>query len=289
MKATVESAGKVASRVRLGAHELVFDQPATVPGGDDRGPSPLDVLAVSVAGCAHYYAAAFLHGRGLSTEGLAVDVESEKERTPTPRLGRISLKVRLPAGLSDRHLAGIERAIKSCPAYGTLLHPPSVSLAITSVEVGAAHRGTGGGRVARLRPQRRRCSAQPRLLRVTTEAQSDESLLAAARGGERSAIEALLERYQDRVFGFGLRMCGDTGGREGRPPGDAAGGRPDRARVPRRLVGVHLALHDRAELLHQEAAEEQVRARRGGLARRAKARTCPRRLPGRTRRRSATR
>jgi putative redox protein len=130
MKAVIESAGKVASRTHLGNHELVFDQPATVPGGDDRGPSPLDVLVVSVAACAHYYAAAFLHGRGLSTEGLTVEVESEKERTPVPRIGRLSMKVRLPSGLSPRQLVGIERAIKSCPAYGTLLHPPTVDLAI---------------------------------------------------------------------------------------------------------------------------------------------------------------
>ena len=130
MKALIESAGKVASRVRLGPHELIFDQPALVPGGDDRGPSPLDVLAVSVAACAHYYAAAFLHGRGLPTEGLTVSVEFEKERAPTPRIGRLSMKVQLPAGLTERQLAGVERAIKSCPAYGTLLHPPKVELTI---------------------------------------------------------------------------------------------------------------------------------------------------------------
>ena len=39
---------------------------------------------------------------------------------------------------------------------------------------------------------------------------SDDALLAGARAGERPAIETLLERYQDRVFGFGLRMCGDS-------------------------------------------------------------------------------
>jgi RNA polymerase sigma-70 factor (ECF subfamily) len=37
----------------------------------------------------------------------------------------------------------------------------------------------------------------------------DDDLLAAARVGSREAIEALLERYQKRVFAFGLRMCGD--------------------------------------------------------------------------------
>jgi RNA polymerase sigma-70 factor (ECF subfamily) len=37
----------------------------------------------------------------------------------------------------------------------------------------------------------------------------DEDLLAAARAGSREAIEALLGRYQQRVFAFGLHMCGD--------------------------------------------------------------------------------
>jgi putative redox protein len=130
MKAIVESLGKVGSRTRLANHQLVFDQPATVTGGEDRGPSPLDVLVVSIAACVHYYAAAFLHVRGLPTEGLSVEVESEKERTPSPRLGRFSMKVRLPHGLSERQLVTVERAIKTCPAYGTLLHPPTVELAI---------------------------------------------------------------------------------------------------------------------------------------------------------------
>lgn len=130
MKTTIESIGKVGSRVRLGVHELVFDQPSSVSGGEDRGPSPLDVMAVAVAACAHYYAAAYLHGRGLSTEGLTVDCEAVKERVPVSRIGSFSMKVRVPAGLGERQISGIERAIKSCPAYGTLLHPPTVEVAV---------------------------------------------------------------------------------------------------------------------------------------------------------------
>ena len=38
---------------------------------------------------------------------------------------------------------------------------------------------------------------------------SDEALLAAARQGDRPALEALLERYQARIYRYGLRMCGD--------------------------------------------------------------------------------
>ena len=130
MKVLIESTGRVGSRANVGGHELVFDQPTNVPGGEDRGASPLDVMSVAVAACAHYFAAAYLHARGLSPEGLTVEVTAEKERVPVSRIGRLELKVRLPVGLAERDAAGVERAIKSCPAYGTLLHPPSIAISI---------------------------------------------------------------------------------------------------------------------------------------------------------------
>ena len=36
---------------------------------------------------------------------------------------------------------------------------------------------------------------------------SDQELLSAARTGDREALEALLLRYQPKVYGFGMRMC----------------------------------------------------------------------------------
>jgi RNA polymerase sigma-70 factor, ECF subfamily len=45
---------------------------------------------------------------------------------------------------------------------------------------------------------------------VSSGVKSDDGLVAAAQAGDRTAIEALLERYQERVFGFGLHMCGDS-------------------------------------------------------------------------------
>jgi uncharacterized OsmC-like protein len=148
MKAIIESIGRVGSQTTVGGHQLIFDQPAAVPGGGDRGPSPLDVMYVSVAACVHYFAAAYLQGRGLSPEGLAVEVTAEKQRVPVSRIGRLEMKVHLPAGLTEHHLAGIDRAIKSCPAYGTLLHPPSVEISLVSAGPTSAHPGTADGRAA---------------------------------------------------------------------------------------------------------------------------------------------
>jgi len=128
MKVLIESAGGVASRVRIGSHELVFDQPESVPGGQDRGPSPLDVLAASVGACAHYFAAAFLNARKLPVEGLSVSLEAEKTREPQPRFGKLSLRVVLPSEVPDHYLPQLERAVRNCPAYGTLVHSPELEL-----------------------------------------------------------------------------------------------------------------------------------------------------------------
>jgi uncharacterized OsmC-like protein len=114
----------------LGSHEVLFDQPTVVPGGEDRGPSPLDVLVVAVGACAHYFAAAFLHARKLPLEGLRVEVEANKGRVPAPRIEKLYIHVTLPAGLPDSYLPAIEKAIRACPAYGTLVHPPDVELTV---------------------------------------------------------------------------------------------------------------------------------------------------------------
>jgi RNA polymerase sigma-70 factor (ECF subfamily) len=42
------------------------------------------------------------------------------------------------------------------------------------------------------------------------EAPSESNLLAAARTGDRTALATLLQQHQDKVFGFGVRMCGDA-------------------------------------------------------------------------------
>jgi RNA polymerase sigma-70 factor (ECF subfamily) len=45
---------------------------------------------------------------------------------------------------------------------------------------------------------------------VESDVKNEDSLLRAARGGDRSALSALLEQHQQRVFGFGMKMCGDV-------------------------------------------------------------------------------
>ena len=43
----------------------------------------------------------------------------------------------------------------------------------------------------------------------SSELRTDEDLLAAARQGDAGALEALILRYQPRVYRFGVKMCRD--------------------------------------------------------------------------------
>src|SRR5512140_3596383 len=42
-----------------------------------------------------------------------------------------------------------------------------------------------------------------------TMSESDADLSVAAQAGDRRALDELLDRYEERIYRFGLRMCGD--------------------------------------------------------------------------------
>jgi uncharacterized OsmC-like protein len=138
MKFTIRSAGAVASRVTIGNHDVLFDQADPKFSGEDRGPSPLEAMVASVGACAHYYAAAFLTARKIDPSALTVEVSAEKAKDPSPHLGRVELEVHLPEGLRPEYIRSIERVIRQCPALGTLLHPPEVTLQILAASESAA-------------------------------------------------------------------------------------------------------------------------------------------------------
>src|SRR5512146_320973 len=45
--------------------------------------------------------------------------------------------------------------------------------------------------------------------RCTMATDDDLTLIAAARTGDRRAIDELLARYEQQIYRYGLRMCGD--------------------------------------------------------------------------------
>ena len=88
-------------RVAVGGHQLTIDQPAAA-GGDDRGPTPLQLLVAGLVACTAHYAGTYLDRRGLSREGLLVDGDFDMAEDKPPRVAAMSVTITPPPGLSAR-------------------------------------------------------------------------------------------------------------------------------------------------------------------------------------------
>ena len=105
-------------RAQIGAHEVILDQPARA-GGDDAGPSPLDLIGAALGSCIALYVRQFLETRRLRTDGLRVEVEQHAVRNPH-RIAKFEVRIVVPDEVPLLHQPLIEAVARVCPAYNTL-------------------------------------------------------------------------------------------------------------------------------------------------------------------------
>lgn len=125
-----------AAQVR--SHRILVDQPER-GGGADAGPSPIELLGVSLGTCVALYVQQFCQSRGLSSDGMRVELQQRGAQNPN-RIGEFTVRVVLPAGIPEEHVAMLERVARSCPAHNTLTHGAEVAM---EFELGAPA-GTAG-------------------------------------------------------------------------------------------------------------------------------------------------
>jgi putative redox protein len=134
LEVSVEHLGSVQFEIKARRHTIVCDQPED-NGGFNEGMTPPELLLASLGSCAAFYAVDYLKRNQMLVEGATkVRVTAEKAKNPA-RLDQFVIEVELAAPLSDDHLKGIQEAVHRCLIHNTLMHPPSVSLAIKSAEV----------------------------------------------------------------------------------------------------------------------------------------------------------
>jgi uncharacterized OsmC-like protein len=136
MEVLVEHLGAVQFEIKTRNHSIVSDQPLE-SGGHDEGMTPPELMLASLGSCAGYYAAQYLRKHQLATEGTLVRVSAEKEKNPA-RMENFRIDIQVPVDLEEKHRAGVEEAVHHCLIHNTLLHPPKISLEISSL-VAAAH------------------------------------------------------------------------------------------------------------------------------------------------------
>ena len=128
MKPTIithEGGLRFAAQIRQ--HVLHVDQPIKA-GGDDTAPTPIELLGASLGTCIAYYVQQFCHARGLSYEGMSVEVVPEGTHS---RIERFEVSVFLPGEMPLHYGELLERVARSCPAHNTLVGGAEINVQIS--------------------------------------------------------------------------------------------------------------------------------------------------------------
>ncbi len=123
-----------------GAFTVHTDQPRQA-GGEGSAPPPFDLFLASIATCAGIYVKGFCDSRGISTEGLGIEMRIERE-PGDPRIAKLALEIQLPAGFPEKHREAVIRAADLCAVKKHIVKPPAFE--IRAVEAAAAGPRAGG-------------------------------------------------------------------------------------------------------------------------------------------------
>jgi putative redox protein len=112
--------------VSMRGHDLLTDQPERM-GGDDTGPTPLELLGASLAGCIALYVHRYCESESLEADDLAIEVKPFWRENPG-RVARYDVSVHLPDTIPSEYYEAIAQVAQKCPVHHTLTHIPEITL-----------------------------------------------------------------------------------------------------------------------------------------------------------------
>ena len=96
-------------------------------GGEGSAPQPFDLFLASIATCAGIYVKGFCDSRGVSAEGLGIEMRIERD-PEHHRVRKLALEIRLPEGFPEKHREGVVRAADLCAVKKHILQPPAFAI-----------------------------------------------------------------------------------------------------------------------------------------------------------------
>jgi putative redox protein len=118
MKATARRDGaRLRHTVTVRDHQLVVDE-LVASGGDDAGPDPLELLAVSLASCTAITVEMYAARKGWDVGHVEVDAEYSPAERGCPT--KFQLVMRLPDGLPEEQVEKLRVIAAKCPVHRAL-------------------------------------------------------------------------------------------------------------------------------------------------------------------------
>lgn len=127
LKVTFPGGVKVAAQVD--GFEIMTDQPVE-DGGSGTAPSPYDFFLASIGTCAGFYVLRFIQQRKLSTEGLTLTLDIERD-PESRRLTKVLLAIQAPVGFPEKYHKAIIRAAGMCSVKNALSYPPEFEMTVS--------------------------------------------------------------------------------------------------------------------------------------------------------------
>ncbi|KNE79304.1 MULTISPECIES: OsmC family protein [Streptomyces] len=111
--------------VAVRGHEFTVDQPLDA-GGDDLGPTPVELFTASLATCVGYYAGRYLARHGLPREGLRVETEFALAGDRPARVGEVRMRLVVPGELPEQRRKALAAVVNHCTVHNSIRQPPHV-------------------------------------------------------------------------------------------------------------------------------------------------------------------
>jgi putative redox protein len=119
MKANAERVGGEGFKhtVSVRRHKLTVDE-KEADGGTDRGPTPQEMLAVSLASCTAITIEMYAKRKGWDIGDVRVDVDYEPAQRGSPT--KFKMVMHLPKELPDEQRERLTQIAAKCPVHRTL-------------------------------------------------------------------------------------------------------------------------------------------------------------------------
>jgi putative redox protein len=136
VKVTATGPEKWVVTTKAGTHVALVDQPEAM-GGEDKGPSPLDYLFVSLAGCLITIGKIVAGQNKINLRGMEVEISGElnlevlrgQEKNERSGFKNIVADVKIDADLSDEEKkAFLEEVDRRCPISDNILYTTPVEI-----------------------------------------------------------------------------------------------------------------------------------------------------------------
>ena len=117
MKVSARRRKGYAHSLTAGHHKLIVDEPAE-KGGSDTGPTPGQLLALSLASCTAITIEMYADRKGWEVGDLEVEVDYGDETDA--KVAKYEVVIKLPAELSKKQTERIRAIAHKCPVHRKL-------------------------------------------------------------------------------------------------------------------------------------------------------------------------